>query len=826
MLEKGDVGSTMENTIQIVRHNECTGCGACYNVCPTDAISMKDDREGFLVPSIDETKCIKCGMCAKICPALHYKLKNDPEPDCYAVWADEEIRMVSSSGGMFTLLAEYVLEKGGAVCGAAYTEDYRNVKHIVVEDKKGLEKLRGSKYVQSDIGLVYREIRDILKQDRYVLFCGCPCQVAGLYSFLQKEYPKLYTCDLICHGANSPKAYKAFLKDREKQQGEIEKVNFREKEVYGWSTPTTIHFKNGSVYRRHASQCTWYKGFLGGIINREVCDHCKYATSPRVGDITLGDFWHIKLYDPALDDNKGTSCILINSEKGKEIFNIVKDKMKLCRSVPVSHARQHNWQLRQPQKADPFRKYFFEQLDSKGYDAAINRVKARKFDVGVVAWWYNDNYGGVLTSYALHESIRKLGLSVLMIDIPTITVDRKQADLPTMSRNFGRKHYYSSAFLPDMKSHNLHCDTFISGSDQMWSYALRQKSNNRTDYHLNFVYDYKKKISYASSFGSSGNAPEEYNMKITNLLHKFDFISVREDFAVKICEDTFGVKAVHVLDPVFIADPAIYDSLAEESNASCPKKYLCAYILDPTEEKKKAVRYAAEKLGLELIVIGDPEPLKKENKRKLSDLPGFQENVELEDFVRFMKNADFVITDSYHGTCFSMLFRRNFISIGNRSRGVERFLSLFRQFPLSYRMVLDIKDIFAKDELFDSVDYTEFDKVLEKERIRCREWLKNAIFSKKEYKSLDFSVVERDIDILHRRIDTLKAMHYEERDKLSARIAKLEEKMDITVKKESSPSPVKKSENGKMLQKGFQYMKKYGIKNTWHEYQRRKKNKI
>lgn len=766
-------GNNMKNTIAKVSIEDCTGCSACLNGCPQNAISLIPDKEGFLSPIIDFNKCINCGICFKICPALHYKLKNNVEPDCYAVWADSEIRKKSSSGGMFSLLANYVFENGGVVCGAAFTEDYKDVRHIVISDKSELYKLRLSKYVQSNIGHVYIEILNYLKQDKFVLFSGCPCQVAGLYSFLQHDYPKLITCDLICHGANSPMAYHAFLHDREVENGSsISKVCFREK----WSTTTTINFTNKTIYRKTANSCLWYKGFLNGIINRKVCGHCKYATIPRTGDITLGDFWHINLYDRSLDDGKGTSCVLVNNEKGKEIFRVLKEKMELCKPVPLSHAQKHNWMLKEPQKANLFRNYFFDQLAICGYDKAIRRVLSQKFDVGLVSWWYNDNYGGVLTSYALFMAIKSFNLSVLMIDIPTITVDRKQQSLQTMSRKFARKHYYTSAFLPSMKEHNFHCDTFISGSDQMWNYNQRQKKTNRVDYHLGFVYDYKKKISYASSFGATAHAPEEYNMKISNLLHKFDYISVREDYAVQLCEDTFGLTPTNVLDPVFIANPIIYDDLANDSNALCEKKYLCAYILDPTDEKKEAIKFVSKKLELEIVVIGDPEPLHKNNKNKLKDLPGFQNNVELEDFVYYFKNSDFIITDSYHGTCFSMIFRKQFISIGNKERGIERFYSLFRKFPLSNRMVVNVNDIFEKEELFQSIDYTEFDKILSTERDRCLKWLKKAIFSPKKYQPLDFCVLENELEELNKKVEALKTMHNKEKDELSNRISVLENK--------------------------------------------------
>ena len=201
----------MNNTIGQVGHTECTGCGACYNKCPKDAIRMEYDTEGFLFPIIDENKCVNCGLCLQSCAVRNSQYKNEKEPECYAMWASDEIRAVSSSGGMFTILANYILEQDGYVCGAAYTEGYTAVEHIIIHEKDDLTKLRGSKYVQSNTKRVYREIQQLLDENNLVLFTGCPCQVAGLYAYLGKYYDKLYTADLVCHGVPSPKFMKSLL---------------------------------------------------------------------------------------------------------------------------------------------------------------------------------------------------------------------------------------------------------------------------------------------------------------------------------------------------------------------------------------------------------------------------------------------------------------------------------------------------------------------------------------------------------------------------------------------------------------------------------------
>ena len=216
----------MKDNVNIkVSADDCCGCGACYSKCGVKAITMQENDEGFLHPVINEDSCVECGQCLKVCPVLNAKDENTATPDCYACAASDEIRAKSSSGGMFTLLAEYVLNKGGVICGAAYDEKW-NVHHIIINNTADLDKLRGSKYIQSDTEKCYSEIEKLLKNGKEVLFSGTPCQVAGLNTFLGRKYDNLLTVDLLCHGAPSRGVWQKYLTESFKDR-KIINVNFR-----------------------------------------------------------------------------------------------------------------------------------------------------------------------------------------------------------------------------------------------------------------------------------------------------------------------------------------------------------------------------------------------------------------------------------------------------------------------------------------------------------------------------------------------------------------------------------------------------------------------
>ncbi len=718
---------------KVIEGKKCTGCSACCSRCPVNAIDMVYDSEGFQYPRIDHAKCISCGICEKVCPELNVTktegMKHE-EGKCYAVMANDDIRAVSSSGGMFTLMADAVLEEQGIVCGAAYTDDYMSVKHIVIDKKSELSKLRGSKYVQSSIGCVYKEIGEVLKKGRKVLFVGCPCQVVGLYSYLGEEQENLYTADLVCHGSNSLTAYQSFVKETANGR-EIKEVNFRDKTVYGWSTPTTIYFKDGSVYNATWDQSKWNTGFLGGIINRVCCKDCRYAMRTRVGDITLGDFWQIHRWDKDCNDWKGTSLVLVNTEKGNALFKKVMPQMKLCKEAPLDFAVQYNGQLTRPNKAHPGRKFFFHHLPKDGYHKALWYGQKYRYDVGLVGWWFAANYGSVLTYYALGNILEDMDLLPIMIRIPKKDNSSWEAvtqkNIEFMSRYFPVS---KERKFEDLKECNRFCDMFMTGSDQLWvSNYIRDVGYT---FFLDFVDRNKKKIAYATSLGyEKFDGDVEQRAMSSVYLKDFDYVSVREASGVQACQLSFGVDAVRMLDPVFLCGMEHYETLADVSVYSdIEEDYLLCYILDPSPEKEAAIEWMQKQLGLQKKVIFDMKSF--ERCKAGWTLGDVVEDVSIEDFVCLIKKCRFMISDSHHGICFGILFHKNFVCVANAGRGLTRFESLFELLHIKKHMVYSAGEIPGREDLLEPVNYEEVDEILKREKDNSFEWLKKALVDEKE----------------------------------------------------------------------------------------------
>lgn len=305
----------------------CTGCGACAAVCPVSCISMAADDEGFLCPAMDAERCTDCGLCTKICPVAAKKIENadseDSKPKPLAVYAawhlDDAVRRASSSGGVFTALAEHILAQGGVVIGAAFDEQLV-VRHILVDSPAQLHRLRGSKYVQSEIAPgLYRQIEGLLKQGRPVLFSGTPCQVAGLRGFLRKPYENLYCCDTVCMGVPSSKLLKKYIDWKcAKTHKQLISCEFRNK-VYGWQTPSmAFEFSDNKISYERSGQNPYFLAFGMRIALRSACYACRFKGVSRTGDLTIADFWGVGDKYPEYDcDDKGTSLLLVNNQRAK-----------------------------------------------------------------------------------------------------------------------------------------------------------------------------------------------------------------------------------------------------------------------------------------------------------------------------------------------------------------------------------------------------------------------------------------------------------------------------------------------------------------------------
>lgn len=339
------------DTIEVVKKNDCCGCGSCVQKCPKHAISMVENEEGFLYPQINKEKCVDCGLCSKVCPQLKsLKMVGKEYPKTYAMRnRNNEDLSKSSSGGIFSVIADYVFENGGVVFGAAY-DDKLNVNHIKAENQQELEALRSSKYVQSNIGETYKGAEKLLKEGRIVLFTGTPCQIAGLNSYLIKEYTNLITCDLVCHGVPSQKLFHIYIEYLSRKfNSRVVKYNFRCKDKNGWGLFTKVETEDGKIRYIKPDFDPYYSNFLESTTYRLNCYQCHYTNCNRVSDITLADYWGISGIHPDFYKEEGNSLILINDKKGEQIFEKIADKIEYIQT-DLEKAANHNKNLVRPSK--------------------------------------------------------------------------------------------------------------------------------------------------------------------------------------------------------------------------------------------------------------------------------------------------------------------------------------------------------------------------------------------------------------------------------------------------------------------------------------------
>ena len=347
----------------------CTGCTACASGCPKDAIAMERDKEGFDYPVIDPDKCVRCGRCTAVCPMLHER-EQKSLPAAFAAWnRDDQIRKDSTSGGVFTALAEYVLEGGGVVYGAVM-DGKQHLRHIACFRKEDLWRLRGAKYVQSDLGDIFREIREALKV-RPVLFSGTPCQVDGLYRFLGSRPENLTTCDLVCHGVPSPGVWEDMARSIEQRKGKgLQAVRFRNK-VTGWKDShfTTV-YDDGTVDTAPLFSTEYGRAFGRALFLRPSCHRCAYTNLNRPGDFTLGDFWGLRPDELPEQQEKGVNLLLVNTAHGSHIF----DQLPLSRQAfPVERAVAGNPRLASPIQQPADRAAFFAAYALEPFDRVRKR---------------------------------------------------------------------------------------------------------------------------------------------------------------------------------------------------------------------------------------------------------------------------------------------------------------------------------------------------------------------------------------------------------------------------------------------------------------------
>ena len=670
-------------TVKIVSENQCYGCAACFNACPVRAIEMKADKEGFVRPVVNEDVCVNCNKCEKVCPALHCdELKNNYAVRFFAV-QNSNANMVkkSSSGGIFALLAEHILAQKGVVYGAAF-DDENVLRHVRVDDFAELEKLLGSKYVQSDIGSVFMQVRADLHEHKQVLFMGTPCQVAGLKAFLGKNYDNLLLVDLLCHGVPSPEVWKLYLKNlgiREKTH-----IEFRNKDK-GWKNYSLVI--DGKVHDLH-SENSYMLGFLNNLYLRKSCYQCQFCGVKRCSDFTLGDFWGVSSYRQHLDDDKGTSVVMVNSPKAGLLLEKLKEKVSFCEQVPADAVILGNPSLSKPATAHVAREEFFSALQKEQNwkslaDMFIKTNVVAKHKVGILNLQHSSNFGACLVAYALQKAIEKTGNRAEIIDFrPESQV--KKSEYLHKGKFFEE---FRQAFLKrsqvcwnfdDLSELNSKYDTFVVGSDQVWRYLYSFR--NLPEFFLEFADNGKNLISYAASFGvDCWEGSDEATEQVKKDLTRFSAVSVRETSGVDICQNMFHVDATQVLDPTLLLQKEDYEPIIEKEaqNNNIDKKYIAYMLLDDNSETMVALQSIANEKNLELVDIYNNPQVQAQSSQ-------FRH---IGEWLNLIKNAEFVVTDSFHCVCFSLIFKKDFLCVINSQRGASRLESLLGSLNLETHLV-------------------------------------------------------------------------------------------------------------------------------------------
>lgn len=614
-----------------MNNDTCCGCRLCEKSCPKQAIKINPKWFGFNYPDIDETKCIHCGLCNKICPANNIKQTN--VINSFVGYSDNRIN--SSSGGIFPKIAEYIISNNGIVFGAVFDKDF-NVE--ITWTDNDYTNMLSSKYVQSDVKNTYEECKTFLEQNKLVLYTGTPCQIYGLKGYLKKDYNNLITLDIFCHGTPSPKVWQHYLKSFNK---EIESINFRDKRESWEQFHLTIKFKDGTEFTENHNKNRYMNLFLQNKILRKSCFECKFRSN-SIADLSIGDAWGIQT---KLNDHKGLSNIIVHTEKGKSVLdklNINKENVSYNTVVKTNCV---NLKLNMP--AD--RATLMKLVDSP--------------KIGIITLNPNHykNIGNTLQAFALQTKIKELMPNAKCVEI----LNQKE-------------------FINCLEFYKTHCnyvandgnetyDILIAGSDQIWGSGISDPGNDiifKRQFLLKPTYNKSKKFFYASSFGHHNHSfSKEQKELIYNSLKDVK-ISTREIIGKTLLKNWFNLESQPVLDPTMLYDKEFYLNSINE-NRDENNYGIFAYVLDKNENWNIKIKEISSKLGQPILSYDGT----------------------VENFIHNMNKASFVLTDSYHGTVFSLIFNKPFITLRNIKRGNDRFDDLCLRFNINERFIENLNEI-------------------------------------------------------------------------------------------------------------------------------------
>ena len=595
---------------------------------------------------------------------------------------DDNIRLKSSSGGVFYSLAKQIIEKKGAIFGAVWAGDW-SVKITSAETLDEIIPMMGSKYVKADMGDSREKCKEFLDAGRIVLFTSIPCQIHSLKKFLGKEYENLYTCEVCCHGIMPVKIWHDYLRTIEKKDNPIISINMRDK-TYGWDDFSfRVDYKNGEMFSESFIDNLYMQAFLSNKYLNDCCYKCKYKNDYSIADFCIGDFWGVLERDEYLKEDKGVSFIEVQSDKAQKLL-----------------LANHDLFFEEVEHADilKFNGGKHNEICSEKKEKYSSDIFVKRDKIGVVTLYLNNNIGGILQAYALQQTLRRLGYDNDIITYDIHNVLQLHLDFVNTHLKINRLDFYKGyEALRESKY-----STYIVGSDQVW--RKKYARNYWEDYFLKFTTGWNvKRVAYAASFGVNDKDDWQFDdvedVSVQSYLSKFDNISCREIDGKEIIRHRYNLPATLVCDPTLFLSVGDYINLCRD--VPYRRGDVFVYTLEETLESIIAIRQFIKLNRMSAIMCDDRS---------------------VQDWLACMNDCKYIITDSYHGCLFAMIFQKPFICVKNGVRGNSRIDTLIEKFHLEKNVLDDWEQLpFAK------FSYEDKSEIIKQYREESLNWLMNAL---------------------------------------------------------------------------------------------------